>query len=45
MALLMNRLNECETDHCPVNGAAFGGGVGLLCCCDMAFELKTLKYV
>ncbi|MEL0275906.1 MAG: enoyl-CoA hydratase-related protein, partial [Flavobacteriaceae bacterium] len=26
-----------------VNGNAFGGGVGLLCCCDMAFGTENTK--
>ena len=44
MALLMNRLNECEKPTVArVNGAAFGGGVGLLCCCDMAFGTENTK--
>jgi len=44
MALLMNRLNECEKPTIArVNGAAFGGGVGLLCCCDMAFGTENTK--
>ena len=38
MAFLMNRLHEFpKPTIARVNGAAFGGGVGLLCCCDMAF--------
>lgn len=42
MALLMNRLNECSKPTIArVNGAAFGGGVGLLCCCDMAFGTEN----
>ena len=44
MALLMNRLNECSKPTIArVNGAAFGGGVGLLCCCDMAFGSAHTK--
>ncbi len=27
-----------------VNGSAFGGGVGLICCCDMAFALDTARF-
>ena len=42
MAILMNRLNECSKPTIArVNGAAFGGGVGLLCCCDMAFGTEN----
>jgi len=27
-----------------VNGAAMGGGVGLVCCCDMAFAQSSAKF-
>ncbi|MGB2397857.1 MAG: enoyl-CoA hydratase-related protein [Flavobacteriaceae bacterium] len=38
LALLMNRLHEFpKPTIARVNGAAYGGGVGLVCCCDMAF--------
>ena len=30
-----------KTTIARVNGAAFGGGVGLLCCCDMAFGTEN----
>jgi len=35
---LMHTLNEFpKPTIARVNGAAYGGGVGLVCCCDMAF--------
>lgn len=38
MAYLMQCLHEYpKPTIARVQGAAFGGGVGLLCCCDMAF--------
>lgn len=38
MAYLMNALHEYpKPTMARVHGAAFGGGVGLLSCCDMAF--------
>lgn len=38
MAYLMQALHEFpKPTIARVNGAAYGGGVGLLCCCDMAF--------
>ena len=44
MAYLMQALNEFpKPTIARVNGAAFGGGVGLLCCCDMAFGTDNTK--
>lgn len=44
MALLMNTLHEFpKPTIARVNGNAFGGGVGLLCCCDMAFGSVETK--
>lgn len=44
MAYLMQALHEFpKPTIARVNGAAFGGGVGLLCCCDMAFGTPTTK--
>ena len=38
LAYLMHTLNEFpKPTIARVNGAAYGGGVGLVCCCDMAF--------
>ncbi|MEN8768715.1 MAG: enoyl-CoA hydratase-related protein [Candidatus Arcticimaribacter sp.] len=44
MAYLMQALNEFpKPTIARVNGAAYGGGVGLLCCCDMAFGIENTK--
>lgn len=44
MAYLMQALNEFpKPTIARVNGAAYGGGVGLLCCCDMAFGTENTK--
>lgn len=44
MALLMNTLYEFpKPTIARVNGAAYGGGVGLVCCCDMAFGTTNTK--
>ncbi len=44
LAHLMHTLNELpKPTIARVNGAAFGGGVGLLCCCDMAFGTEDTK--
>lgn len=44
MATLMQALNEFpKPTIARVNGAAYGGGVGLLCCCDMAFGTTNTK--
>lgn len=44
MAYLMQALHEFpKPTIARVNGAAYGGGVGLLCCCDMAFGTANTK--
>ena len=44
LAHLMQTLNELpKPTIARVNGAAYGGGVGLLCCCDMAFGTEDTK--
>ena len=44
LAFLMNSLHEFpKPTIARVNGAAYGGGVGLVCCCDMAFGTKETK--
>ncbi|MDA9361014.1 enoyl-CoA hydratase-related protein [Flavobacteriaceae bacterium] len=44
LAHLMQTLNEFpKPTIARVNGAAYGGGVGLLCCCDMAFGTEDTK--
>ena len=44
LAHLMHTLNELpKPTIARVNGAAYGGGVGLLCCCDMAFGTEDTK--
>ncbi len=44
MAYLMQALHEFpKPTIARVNGAAYGGGVGLLCCCDMAFGTSNTK--
>ena len=44
LANLMLTLNEFpKPTIAQVNGAAFGGGVGLVCCCDMAFGTANTK--
>ena len=44
LAFLMSSLHEFpKPTIARVNGAAFGGGVGLLCCCDMAFGTADTK--
>ena len=44
LAHLMHTLNEfSKPTIARVNGAAYGGGVGLLCCCDMAFGTEETK--
>jgi len=41
LAHLMHTLNEFpKPTIAQVNGAAYGGGAGLVCCCDMAFGTK-----
>lgn len=42
LAHLMHTLNEFpKPTIARVNGAAYGGGVGLVCCCDMAFGTEN----
>lgn len=44
LAHLMHTLNEFpKPTIARVNGAAYGGGVGLVCCCDMAFGTEDTK--
>ena len=44
LAHLMHTLNEFpKPTIARVNGAAYGGGVGLVCCCDMAFGTEETK--
>lgn len=44
MAQLMFSLHEFpKPTLARVNGAAYGGGVGLVCCCDMAFGTEKTK--
>ena len=44
LAELMHTLNEFpKPTIARVNGAAFGGGVGLVCACDMAFGTPSTK--
>lgn len=44
LAHLMHTINEFpKPTIARVNGAAFGGGVGLVCCCDMAFGNEETK--
>lgn len=45
LAAMLRKLNQLP---CPtiarVNGHAFGGGVGLIACCDMAVALESAKF-
>jgi len=44
LAHLMHTFNEFpKPTIARVNGAAYGGGVGLVCCCDMAFGTEETK--
>lgn len=44
LATLMNQLHEFpKPTIARVQGAVFGGGVGLVCCCDMAFGSTDTK--
>ena len=44
LANLMHTLHEFpKPTIARVNGAAYGGGVGLVCCCDMAFGTHATK--
>jgi methylglutaconyl-CoA hydratase len=45
LATLLYRLNHCSIPTiCRVQGAAFGGAVGLVSCCDMAVALKSATF-
>jgi methylglutaconyl-CoA hydratase len=45
LAALMRTLDELETPTVArVNGAAFGGGVGLVACCDIAIGAQGAKF-
>lgn len=45
LAELMRTLHECKkTTIALVQGAAFGGGVGLIACCDIALASNTAKF-
>lgn len=45
LAALLRTINFCsKTTIAKVNGLAFGGGVGLICCCDMAVAEDNAKF-
>jgi methylglutaconyl-CoA hydratase len=45
LATLMRTLDELQTPTVArVNGAAFGGGVGLVACCDIAIGAEGVKF-
>lgn len=45
LALLMRRLDEFDKPTVArVNGSAFGGGVGLIACCDIALAVNTAQF-
>ncbi|MCM0021173.1 MAG: enoyl-CoA hydratase/isomerase family protein [Tagaea sp.] len=45
LAELMRALNDCpKPTIARVQGAAFGGGVGLVACCDMAVAAQTATF-
>ncbi len=45
LARLMRRLQFCpKPTIARVNGAAFGGGVGLVACCDIAIGVEDAKF-
>lgn len=45
LAELLRTINFCsKTTLAKVNGLAFGGGVGLICCCDIAIAENTAKF-
>ena len=45
LATLLYRLNHCSKPTiCRVQGAAFGGGVGLISCCDMAVAVESASF-
>ncbi len=45
LAALLRTINFCsKTTLAKVNGLAFGGGVGLICCCDIAVAEDNAKF-
>lgn len=45
LATLLYRLNHCSKPTiCRVQGAAFGGAVGLVSCCDMAVAVESATF-
>ncbi len=45
LATLLRTINFCsKTTVAKVNGLAFGGGVGLICCCDIAIGEDNAKF-
>ncbi len=45
LATLLYRLNHCtKPTICRVQGAAFGGAVGLISCCDMAVGVQSATF-
>lgn len=45
LAQLLRTINFCtKTTLAKVNGLAFGGGVGLICCCDIVIAEKNAKF-
>jgi methylglutaconyl-CoA hydratase len=45
LATMLRTLNELpKPTIARVNGAAFAGGVGLICCCDMAVAAETAAF-
>ncbi|MCX7543755.1 enoyl-CoA hydratase/isomerase family protein [Marinicella gelatinilytica] len=45
LAELLRTINFCsKTTVAKVNGLAFGGGVGLICCCDIAIAENNAKF-
>jgi methylglutaconyl-CoA hydratase len=45
LAALLRTINFCgKTTVAKVNGLAFGGGVGLICCCDIVIAENSAKF-
>lgn len=45
LAQLLRTINFCsKTTLAKVNGLAFGGGVGLICCCDIAIAENNAQF-